>query len=177
MLVVPGETYHVIARGSGQMKIFRDANDYASYLQLLGDGLKKHGIDLFHYVLMPNHFHLIMRPSVSGLSACMHLIQLMYAKRFCKKYKRVGHVWQGRFKSYLISNDSYLFASGNYIEMNPVRSNLVNKPEDWKFSSYGHYAFGKKDQLVTDDPLYHRVGSTDAKRQREYRRYIARTRR
>lgn len=159
------------------MTVFRDADDYAAYLRLLEIGLKQYGIDLFHYVLMPNHFHLLLRPSVSNLSVCMHYVQLSYAKRFCRKYRRVGHVWQGRYKSYLIVNDPYLFACGNYIEMNPVRAKLVEAPDRWHFSSYRHYAFGKKNQLVTADPFYQTLGSTDAERQREYRKNIARTRR
>jgi putative transposase len=172
-IVATGETYHVIARGSGQMTIFRDAEDYAFYLQLLSTGLKKFGIDMFHYVLMPNHFHLLMRPMISDLSACMHIVQLTYAKRFSKKYRRVGRIWQGRYKSYLIDSDGYLFASGNYIERNPVRAKLVDAPQEWKYSSYRYYAFGRKDRLVTRDPLYSSLGVTSKKRRREYRKQVA----
>ena len=175
-IVAPGETYHVINRGSGRMKIFRDAEDYALYLQLLGAGLKKYGIEMFHYVLMPNHFHLILRPVVSDLSACMHDVQLIYAKRFCSKYRRVGRVWQERFKCWLIDTDRYLFACGNYIEMNPVRSYLVDAPGEWRYSSYLHYASGKKDRLLTTDPLYPSNGRTNKERQREYRKYVPMTR-
>jgi putative transposase len=176
-LVFPEHTYHVIARGSGRMTIFRDAEDYAAYLKFLDIGLKQCGIDLFHYVLMPNHFHLLVRPTEDNLSACMHYVQLVYAKRFCKKYRRVGHVWQGRYKSHLIANDSYLFACGNYIEMNPVRAKLVEAPEGWRFSSYQHYASRKKDRLVTTDPFYRSLGATEEERQREYKKNNARTRR
>lgn len=176
-LVFPGGTYHVIARGSGRMTVFRDADDYAAYLRLLNTGLKRHGIDLFHFVLMPNHFHLLLRLTEANLPSCMHDVQLTYAKRFCRKYGRVGRVWQERYKSPLIANDPYLFACGNYIEMNPVRASLVGKPEMWRFSSYQHYAFGKKNKLVTTDPFYRTLGSTEETRRREYRKNAAMTRR
>jgi len=159
------------------MKIFRDAEDYSAYLDLIGAGLKMCGVDLFHYVLMPNHFHLLVRPSAANLSACMHFVQLTYAKRFCKKYRRVGHVWQGRYKSLPIMNDAYLFACGNYIEMNPVRAGIVTAPEKWRFSSYRAYAFGERDRLITIDPFYPTLGANAADRQREYRKNVAKTRR
>lgn len=176
-LVASGETYHVIARGSGRMKIFRDADDYVAYLDFLKTYVGACGVDVFHYVLMPNHVHLLLRPSEANLSVCMHATQLRYAKYYCKKYRRVGHVWQGRYKSFHVPTDSYLFACGNYIEMNPVRAKLVSNPESWPHSSYGNYAFGRRDPLVAVDPFYATLGATGKERQSAYRGSVAKMRR
>lgn len=176
LLIAPGETYHVIARGSGKMRIFLDDADYAAYRNLLAAYAKIYGVDIFHYVLMPNHIHVLLRPSAANLSGFMHAVQLGFAKRYCKKYRRVGHIWQGRYKSLAVANDAYLFACGNYIEMNPVRAGLVANPKDWKHSSYRKYAFGKQDALVTTDPFYPSLGATETERQRTYRETVAKTR-
>ena len=174
--VAAGETYHVIARGNAKMTVFHDADDYAAYLDLLGIYARICKVDIFHYCLMPNHFHLLLRPTEANLPAFMHAVQLRYARRYNKKYKRVGHVWQGRYKSESVQTDAYLFACGNYIEMNPVRAHLVARPEDWKYSSYRHYAYGERDDLVTTDPFYPSIATTVEDRQRIYRETVARTR-
>lgn len=106
----------------------------------------------------------------------MHRIQLMYAQRYCKKYQFIGHVWQGRFKNLLIESDSYLFACGNYIEMNPVRAGLVTLPEDWEWSSYRYYAFGAPDPIIEPDVLFEALGRSMKERREAYRQTISKTR-
>ena len=173
--VAPGEAYHVIARGNGGVTIFEEHEDYEAYLEFTREAQEKHGVAIFHYALMPNHMHFLVSPS-SELSGFMHAVQLRYAKRFCKRHKFAGHVWQGRYKSLRIDSDPYLFACGNYIEMNPVRAGLVERPEDWPHSSYRAYAYGEKDKIVTIDPFYITLGRNTEERMRMYRDSVASTR-
>jgi len=157
------------------MSVFHAPPDYAAYLELLREAAWRFKVDIFHYCLMPNHVHLLVRPA-SDLASFMHAIQMPYAKRFCKRRKFFGHVWSGRYRSIPIDSDAYLYACGNYVEMNPVRAGLVAKPEDWPHSSYQVYAFGRPDPLVTVDPFYPGTASTDPERQEHYRELVGRTR-
>lgn len=173
--VVAGEIYHIIARGNGGMTVFRSADNYENYLDLLRETAQKYSVEIFHYVLMPNHIHLLVR-AVEELSRFMHVIQMTYAKRFCRDQKFSGHVWQGRYKNLHITSDAYLFACGNYIEMNPVRAGLVRSPEEWKYSSYNVYVFGKEDSLVSINPFYKTLGRNPEERQSRYRESVSMTR-
>lgn len=174
-LITHDGTYHVIARGNNRMRVFHKKDDYDAYLGMLMAAKIVYGVAIHHYVLMPNHVHLIVGES-RYLPSFMQLVQLRYAKRYCRLKKHAGHVWQGRYKSFLIASDAYLFACGNYIELNPVRAKLAEEPAGWCHSSYKAYAFGEKDRLVTPDPFYRSLGATQAERQKEYRKAITKTR-
>ena len=175
-IVKADHVYHVIVRGNNKAAVFLDEHDYGRYSELLLDAKRRFGASLFHFVLMPNHVHLIIRPGHQGLSALMHAVQLPFAKHFCRKYHHVGHVWQGRFKSLAIESDAYLLACGNYVEMNPVRASIATKPEDWPHSSYRAYAFGQPLALVDQDPLYEGIAALPEDRQRRYRELLVITR-
>jgi len=157
------------------MTLFKGSEDYRSYLADIAELKTPHGVLLYHYALMPNHIHLLLRILEDGLSPFMKNLQCRFAKRFCRNNAFAGHVWQGRFKSKLIDNDEYLLTCGNYIEMNPVRSGLADDPIDWPYSSYNFYAYGGPDQLVDANPLYRSLGSNAAQRQKAYRQSIRET--
>ena len=150
----PNGTYHIIGRGNNKSLIFHDENDYKTYLYILLQTKSLYNFYLYHFVLMPNHVHLLLKPNSDKLSHIMHAIQMNYARYFCKKYNFIGHVWQGRFKNVEIKNDAQLLSCGNYIEMNPVRAGLIVRPETWQWSSYRFYAFGEENDLVDPDPLF-----------------------
>lgn len=175
-MIDPGSLYHFYDRGNNRNRIFTSPRDYEHFLEILALAKEKFGYSIFHYCLMPNHFHLLIRPNGNTASAFMHSIKNSYSKYFCTKYGFVGHVWQGRYKHKLIETDAYLFAAGNYIEMNPVRGGLVRHPADWRYSSYRHYAYGEIDRLVETDPFYSSLGHSDGKRRSEYQRLIDKTR-
>lgn len=175
-LIDPDVAYHVISRGNNKSSIFHGTEDYKKYLSVLDKAKEVYGFSLYHYVLMPNHVHLLIRPNESDLSVFMHVIQMSYAKYYCKKYGFVGHVWQGRFKSLSIENDSYLFACGNYIEMNPVRARLTVSPKAWAWSSYHVYAFGAGNPRVDADPLFETLAKNEEDRHGLYRELLDKTR-
>lgn len=168
--------YHITARGSRRRRVFRSHADYEKYRSLIREIKQKAKFLLFHYVLMPNHIHLIVRPNWPSVAGFLQPLQSRYAIYYCKKYGVSGQIWQAHPKVIRIDSDPYLLACGNYIEMNPVRAKLAADPGDWLYSSYRHYAYGEKDDLVDDDPLYSTFGSSAAERQRRYREWIGKTR-
>jgi putative transposase len=130
-------------------------------------------VKILHYVLMPTHVHLLVGlGEKSNLSRFMMRLNLRYSNYFRKKHNYSGHLWQGRFKSKLIDNDSYFIQCGKYIELNPVRANIVDKAELFPFSSYLYYSAGLKDKLVDEDPIYSSLAEDVIKRQQTYKKII-----
>lgn len=165
----PG-VYHILTRGNNKQIIFREKNDFKSYLHILKEYKKKYEFRLYHYVLMDNHVHLVPETieNEGRISEIMKGINLAYVQHFRKKYKYIGHFWQDRFKSIVVAKDNYLLACGSYIELNPVRAGLVSNPGHYEWSSYAFYAFGKENNLLDINPIYESFGNTDLERQRKY---------
>jgi len=164
---------HILTRGNNRQKVFRDSLDYKTYLDLLKAYKEEHRFLLYHYCLMLNHVHLVIEiTSKTDLPRFMKQINLAYLYHYKKRYSYCGHLWQGRYKSLLISKDEYLITCGRYIELNPVKARIVNDPKDYKWSSYNVYAYGKKDGIVDYNPLYTDLGKTELKRRRDYREQI-----
>lgn len=129
--------YHVISRGNQKQRIFLCDEDYETYLGLLARYRNRFYFNLYSYCLMPNHVHLLLDPKrLSHLSSALAGLQLTYTKYFNEKYKKVGHLWQDRFKSLIVEKDAYLIQLVNYIEMNPVRAEIVQDPMAYPWSSY-----------------------------------------
>ena len=103
----------------------------------------------------------------------MKRVKLKYFYYYRKKYTYCGHLWQGRFKSKIIDNEDYFIQCGKYIELNPIRAGIVSLPEQYKFSSYHYYAFGKEDAIITQNPLYQALGIRQKQRQYAYRAIVA----
>jgi len=126
---------------------------------------------------MPNHIHFVIEPTIDGsLPKIMMRLTLAYSIYFNKKYRGVGHVWQGRYKSSLIDKEEYFIWCGLYVELNPVRAGLVARPGDWRWSSYRFYAFGELDPLMEGlidiDSYYLKLGSSFQERQERYRQNV-----
>jgi putative transposase len=136
----PNLLFHVINRGNNKQRIFITDEDYSAFLHLMKLHKHRFGLKIYFYVLMPNHIHLLVEPLYENtLSQFMHAITLGYSKMFKEKYKCVGHLWQGRFKSLLIESDEYLLQCGIYIEHNPVRAKLALLPSEYNWSSYNEH--------------------------------------
>ncbi|MFH0913628.1 MAG: transposase [Candidatus Omnitrophota bacterium] len=141
--------YHIINRGNQKQNVFLEENDFAKYLQLLKHFKKKYSFKLFGYCLMPNHIHLILQPKQPQiLSRLMQAITQTYTAWFNKKYKKVGHLWQGRFKSMVIQKDDYFIECAYYVETNPVRKGLAMSPMEYLWSSYRDRVIGDKNGLL-----------------------------
>ena len=161
--------YHIITRGNNRHQVFKDQVDYQKFLEKLAIYKKELPFDLFHYCLMPNHVHLLVRTkAAANFSLLMKKLNLSYFYYFRRRYGWVGHFWQGRFKSQPVGKDEYFIQCGKYIELNPVRAGMVEKAEDFPYSSYKHYRCDTKDKLLTDDIFYDELGQSVSERQERY---------
>jgi len=132
----PNALWHVTNRGVEKRDIFLDDHDRLRFLQLLQKALADYRWQLFAYVLMSNHYHLFFRTPDTNLSLGMKDLDGDYASSFNVRHGRVGHLFQGRFKSHLVDSETYLLALARYIVLNPVRAGMVDSPGRWKWSSY-----------------------------------------
>lgn len=136
-LTVENAYYHIITRGNQKQFVFVEPPDYNAYLSMLAKYKKRYKFKLYCYCLMPNHVHLVMEvKDPNELSTIMKCLNLSYTLYFNFKYKKVGHLWQDRFKSRIIENDAYLLECIKYIENNPVRASIVSDLEKYPWSSY-----------------------------------------
>ncbi len=135
----PNAFYHVLSRGNERRKIFYNLADYSRFLETVGCMVKRFNVEVHGYVLMPNHFHLLVRTRQANLSRALHWLGVSYSVWFNRKHDRCGHVFQGRFKSFVIQNDQYLAALILYIHGNPLRAKLVKELVEYRWSSYRSY--------------------------------------
>jgi len=152
-VVAPGIPHHVTQRGNRRQQTFYNGEDYQTYLELMSQWCTKFGVDIWAYCLMPNHIHLIAVPATKdGLKLAVGEAHRRYTRRINFREGWRGHLWQGRFASFIM-DEKYLLACTRYVELNPVRAGLVKKPEDWCWSSAAPHMKGKDDILVKTKPL------------------------
>ena len=134
---IPGGTCaHVVTRGNARATIFHSDADYTRFTELMEFAHKRVPIEIFAWCLMPNHVHLVMRPSEDGdLSRWMHWLLTSHVQRHRVRYKTTGRIWQGRYKAFPIQEDRHLLTVLRYVERNPVRAELVPRAADWRWSS------------------------------------------
>jgi len=168
-LTLPGYPHHIIQRGNNRQAIFASVADYQMLLDLLAENANKFGVAIHAYVLMSNHFHLLVTPQTTdGLPQMMQAVGRRYVRHFNDTQKRSGTLWEGRYKSTLIQTERYLLACMVYIDLNPVRAGLVAQARDYPWSSYGHYAGLRSDKLVSPHPLIWELGNTPFAREAAY---------
>jgi REP element-mobilizing transposase RayT len=137
-----GAFYHVIVRGNQRQKIFKASNDYLKYLYTLSDYKKRYKFLLYAYVLMKNHVHLLIETKEVPLSKILQGINQRYTMYFNRKYKTVGHLFQGRYKAILCDKDEYLLSLVKYIHFNPLRGGVVKMIDSYRWTS--HHSYVKK---------------------------------
>ena len=150
-----GGVYHIFNRGNNRRNLFLDHEDFRFYIDKLCELKDLYAMEVFHYCLMSNHYHLLVR-TLRGeyLPRVMHKLQLGYARYYKKKYKYTGHIFQERYRSPQIPVESYYLQCGRYIERNPVKAKMVKEAWDYVYSSAGYYCFGNADSLVTPNLYY-----------------------
>jgi putative transposase len=135
--LVDGFAYHVINRGNWRQRVFHTPADYRSFISLILEAKKRYSISVFSYCLMPNHFHmLVLADRAVDLSKWMHWLLTAHVRRTYRLRGTDGHIWQGRFRSFIIKGDGHLLTVARYIEANPVRGCLVESAENWPWSSH-----------------------------------------
>lgn len=135
-LEIAGGTYHVTARGNERAAIVRNSTDRRAFLELLGSVREEYGWRVLSYCLMNNHYHLLVQTAVPNLSRGMRQLNGVYAQWFNRRYRRVGHLFQGRYGARLVQRDEHLLAAVRYIVMNPVSAGLCLDPNAWGWSSH-----------------------------------------
>lgn len=167
---IPDQPLHAIQRGNNRQGIFFRADDYLSYRAWLAEAAAGYGCAIHAYVLMPNHVHLLVTPEdPESLPRMMQSLGRRYVRHVNDAHGRSGTLWEGRYRAAPIDADAYFLACCRYIELNPVRARIAAHPRDYPWSSYGAHALGAADAVVSNHPLYRRLGHSAADRQTEYR--------
>lgn len=172
-LEYPGALYHLTARGNAKQDIYLADEDRERFLNLLGREVDQQGWRCYAFCLMSNHYHLLIETPEGNLVAGMRRLNGHYTQGFNKRHGRVGHLFQGRYKSIVVEKDSYLLELCRYISLNPVRAGLVKEIAAWPWSSYLSTAYGKPkiDWLDTNSILNY-FGRTNRSARKAYRRFI-----
>jgi len=131
--------YHVISRGHRRENIFRNDGDRKKFLNKLSLAAERLQLKIHAYVLMSNHYHLLIETPKANISQAMHDINAGYSNWYRSKYRLIGSIFQGRYKAIVVEKDEYLLVLSAYIHLNPVKTGIVNKPEEYIWSSYGSY--------------------------------------
>ena len=140
---IPGY-YHIINRGVEQRVIFTEECDYEYFEELMCFYAKSYGITIHNYCLMSNHYHLLVEIEQENLSKFMRQLNMNYAIYFNKKNRRTGHLWQGRFKSWYVTNEAYLYTLMLYIEQNPIKAGLTKTPKEYPYCSAYYFLNNKR---------------------------------
>ena len=148
--VLVGHPQHVIIRGNNREPIFYADEDYQFCLEKLKKACDKHECDIHAYVLMTNHVHLLITPhKKDGISKVIQMLGRYYVQYFNNTYQRKGTLWEGRYKATLIDSEHYALGCYRYIELNPVRAEMVEHPAEYPWSSYGFNGLGDKISLLS----------------------------
>jgi REP element-mobilizing transposase RayT len=164
----PGLLYHVIVRGNQRQHTFFDDADYGAYLRRLAVYRERHGVSLYAYCLMPNHVHLLVRTGDAPLAKFMQGLQQSYTLRFNRIYRKVGHLFQGRYHAIVCESEPYLLTLVRYIHLNPVRAALTATPEAYPYSGHRTYLAGQTTALMDPTPVLNLLGGAGA-----YARFVS----
>jgi REP element-mobilizing transposase RayT len=178
----PGAVYHVTCRGNERKEIFRDDRDRKTFLEILAKSAKIYNIKIYSYILMENHFHLLVETPLGNLGEFMRHFNITYTSRYNHRHKRVGHLYQGRYKSILVDKANYLSILSRYIHLNPIRIKMTEKKRDeeklqylknYKWSSLlGYINSNKKEKFIDYAVVLEEYGGDNDKGRLAYSKRI-----
>ncbi len=169
----PEAVYHVTSRGNSRNKIFKDDQDRRKFLEILGSVVKRYNWLCHAYCLMGNHYHLLIETPDANLSIGMRQLNGVYTQAYNRRHKKTGHVFQGRFKAILIQKENHLLELCRYIVLNPVRAKIVERPQDWKWSSFAATCGLKKTtENLNVDWILGQFGNERKTAQKSYKKFV-----
>lgn len=161
--------HHVVQRGNNRQAVFDADGDYEAMLEMLRHESRQFGVAVHAYVLMPNHFHLLVTPaSADALSPMMQALGRRYVRAFNLRHDRSGTLWEGRYRSNLLQPERYLLPCMAYFDLNPVRTRAAESAADYPWTSYRHYAGLRHDPWLAPHPQYWTLGNTPFAREAAY---------
>lgn len=161
---------HIIQRGNNRNSCFFHRTDYQVYLSMLAEASSSCACPVHAYVLMPNHIHLLVSPpTIYAPALLMKRLGQCYVQYVNRKYSRSGTLWQGRFRSCLVQEERYFLVCQRYIELNPVRADIVTHPIDYEWSSYKSNAHGDMSDILVPHATYLAIAEDPAERLASYR--------
>lgn len=172
-IVFENAFYHIFNRGVARQNIFLEKEDYEMFLRKLNSlsTLKNYDHFIYAYILMPNHFHLLMQTNRTPLSRIMSSLATAYAMYFNRKYKRVGPLFQNRFKSKLCQKDNYFLGASRYIHLNPIESGLADDVQNYPWSSFQEM-FGQSQYTIIDKKEIERLIGASKKEKEAYYKFL-----
>jgi REP element-mobilizing transposase RayT len=168
-----GALYHVTSRGNARKPIFKDDEDRKTFLEILHNTNIRYNWVCHAYCLMNNHYHLIIETPDGNLSRGMRQLNGVYTQAFNRRHKRVGHIFQGRYKAILVQKESHLLEVSRYVVLNPVRAKTVTHPDQWQWSSYRATAGKEKAHpCLTTDWILGQFGRKRRHAEKKYREFV-----
>lgn len=167
---LPDVPVHIVQRGHSRHAVFHQDADYLAYLGWLQEAAERYGCAIHSYALMTNHVHILATPSTAdGVSRMMQYVGRRYVPYSNRSYGTSGTLWEGRYKGSLIQEETYLLICMRYIELNPVRADMVKHPREYRWSSYRANAEGRQNSVVTPHALYLALARRGQERKQAYR--------
>ena len=168
-----GGLYHITSRGNARQHIYFDNRDRTTFLELIDKTRTRFNWYIHAYCLMSNHYHLLIETGTPTLAKGMKLLNGSYTQYFNRKHRRVGHLFQGRYKAILVDKESYLLELARYIVLNPVRASMVRTADQWEWSSYRATAgIAERAPLLTTDWILACFADKRNQAQERYRRFV-----
>jgi REP element-mobilizing transposase RayT len=174
-MFLPGYSYHIIARGNERKNIFRDEIDRKKFIKIVGEAAEEFQFVVLSYVLMSNHYHFLIEIKLPNISQAMQLINASYTTYFNRKYKRSGHLLQGRFEAILVEHGQNLLYVTAYIHLNPARAGMVEQVIEYPWSSYRQYTGGVDKGIAVPEIILQRLSENRVEAVRKYEEYIKTT--
>lgn len=168
----PGAVYHITSRGNARQAIFIDDEDRGGFLDVVSMVVERFQWLCHAYCLMENHYHLLIETRNANLSKGMRELNGVYTQGFNQRYRRVGHLFQGRYKAVIVEKDNHLLSLCRYVVLNPVRVGLTKRPEHWRWSSYrATIGLGERPSFLTIDWVLSQFGRKRVAMEK-YRRFV-----
>jgi REP element-mobilizing transposase RayT len=169
----PGAVYHITSRGNARQAIFTDDEDRGGFLGVLSMVAERFKWLCHAYCLMENHYHILIETPNANLSKGMRELNGVYTQGFNQRYRRVGHLFQGRYKAIIVEKNNYLLSLCRYVVLNPVRVGIIKKPEQWRWSNYkATIGLAKRPSFLTIDWVLSQFGGRKRVAMEKYRRFV-----